>query len=328
MFASRSALPSPMQKTVTKSPVSCIACKEKNPLWHCRVFREKTPTQRTKLVAEHKLCFSCLSGQHLFRKCPQPRKCTKDGCTSTHNTLLHGADRIFPPKNVTNNSRTKAETSANSVTVAETETQTEASSGMASVSNVKGLLQITEVELQSNNNTAKVLVLCDPACSHSWISEKVANKLNVRGPRIRLSVHGINSHQSVETQMVEVKLRPVHSDGTCESFVIRPYVRKELNVGDDYIDVNELKRQYPHLDPIPLTEYRYGEVEMILGQDVFHAIRPLEYFDTDRKDTPIAVRLPLGWVLSGPLPSTSGLFSTCFKAVSRSEEDAKLADQL
>ena len=128
--------------------------------------------------------------------------------------------------------------------------------------------------------------------------------------------------------MVEVKLNPVHSDGTCESFVVRPYVRKELNVGDDYIDVNELKRQYPHLDPIPLTEYRYGEVEMILGQDVFHAIRPLEYFDTDRKDTPIAVRLPLGWVLSGPLPSTSGLFSTCFKAVSRSEEDAKLADQL
>ena len=67
---------------------------------------------------------------------------------------------------------------------------------------------------------------------------------------------------------------------------------------------------------------------MILGQDVFHAIRPLEYFDTDRKDTPIAVRLPLGWVLSGPLPSTSGIFSTCFKAVSRSEEDTKLADQI
>ena len=67
---------------------------------------------------------------------------------------------------------------------------------------------------------------------------------------------------------------------------------------------------------------------MILGQDVFHAIRPLEYFETDQKDTPIAVRLPLGWVLSGPLPSTSGLFSICFKSVTESEEDSKLADQL
>ena len=67
---------------------------------------------------------------------------------------------------------------------------------------------------------------------------------------------------------------------------------------------------------------------MILGEDVFHSIRPLEYFEVDRKNTPIAVRLPFGWVLSGPLPSTSGLVSTCFKAVTQSESDSKLADQL
>ena len=35
---------------------------------------------------------------------------------------------------------------------------------------------------------------------------------------------------------------------------------------------------------------------MILGQDVFHSIRPLEYFNSDRKNTPVAIRLPLGWV--------------------------------
>ena len=67
---------------------------------------------------------------------------------------------------------------------------------------------------------------------------------------------------------------------------------------------------------------------MILGQDVFYAIRPLEYFGTDRANTPIAVRLPLGWVLRGPLPSATGLFSTCFKAVASSENDSVLAEQL
>ena len=41
---------------------------------------------------------------------------------------------------------------------------------------------------------------------------------------------------------------------------------------------------------------------MILGKDVIHCIRRLECFETDRKNTPIAVRLPLGWVLNGPLP--------------------------
>ena len=57
---------------------------------------------------------------------------------------------------------------------------------------------------------------------------------------------------------------------------------------------------------------------MILSQDVIHLIGPLEYFEADRKNAPIAVRTQLIWVLSGPLPSTPGLFSTCFKAVARS----------
>ena len=68
---------------------------------------------------------------------------------------------------------------------------------------------------------------------------------------------------------------------------------------------------------------------MILRQDGFHFIRPLEYFDSDCKDTPVAVRLSLGWVLSGPLPVTSGSFSICFKAVTTNiDTDCELAEQL
>ena len=44
--------------------------------------------------------------------------------------------------------------------------------------------------------------------------------------------------------------------------------------------------------------------------DMFHVIWPLEYFETDQKGTLIALRLPLGWVLSGLLPSTSRLVWT------------------
>ena len=54
--------------------------------------------------------------------------------------------------------------------------------------------------------------------------------------------------------------------------------------------------------------------------------RPLEYFAADEKSSPFAVRLPIGWVLSGPLPSSSGLVSTCFKA--NMEQDFELAGQV
>ena len=65
---------------------------------------------------------------------------------------------------------------------------------------------------------------------------------------------------------------------------------------------------------------------MILGQDVYHAIRPLEYLAADEKSLPFAVRLPIGWVLSGPVPSSSGLVLTCFKA--NMEQDFELTSQV
>ena len=65
---------------------------------------------------------------------------------------------------------------------------------------------------------------------------------------------------------------------------------------------------------------------MILGQDVYHAIRPLEFFAADEKCSPFAVRLPIGWVLRGLLPSSSCLVSTCFKA--NVEQDYILACQV
>ena len=202
------------------------------------------------------------------------------------------------------------------------------SSGVCSVTNVKGLLQIPEVEVHTSTNSAKVLALCNSACSHSWIFENLATKLNLKGIPTKTTVNGINSQHVVDTEIVELKLTPVHSGGSCSTFDVTPYVRKTLHVGNDVINVDRLNQQYPHLEPVALRKYSYGDVEMILGQDVFHSIRPLEYFESDRKNIPIAVRLPLGWVLSGPLPSTTGLVSTCFKAVTQNEADSKLADQL
>ena len=188
--------------------LNCIVCKDNHPLWRCRVFLDKTPTDRAKIAAENKLCFSCLKGNHSFRQCPQPRKCNKDGCSSSHNTLLHGAERVFQPRTTPKPSTNQATGSRSQGT---TVNKAGESSGVCSVSDVEGLLQITEVEVHTPTTSVKVLALCDSACSHSWISEDLATKLNVKGLPTKLTVHGINSQQVVDTQIVELKLTPVHS---------------------------------------------------------------------------------------------------------------------
>ena len=136
------------------------------------------------------------------------------------------------------------------------------------------------------------------------------------------------TRKTIDSQIVELKLTPVRSGGSTPVFCGQVVCEGRIKCWNRIFNFESLDVLYSHLGPIPLKNYGYGDVEMILGQDVFHCIRPLEYFKTARENTPITVRLPLGWVFSGPLPSTLGLISSCFKAVTQRETDSKLADQI
>ena len=146
---------------------------------------------------------------------------------------------------------------------------------------------------------------------------------------LQLTVHRINSHQTIDTKIVELKLTTVHSLSSCQAFVFKLFVRKDLKFGNSVVDVEPLQVQNPHLEPISLKRYSFGDLELILGQDIVHYFRPLDYFGKPtKKSTLVAVQLPSGWVLSSPLSLTSGLFSTYSKTVTRGETNSKLADSL
>ena len=108
VFAANSQVSSKAQDKPKFPP--CVLCKGSHALGNCAFFKEKNATQRAKYVAEQKLCFACLNGNHSFRQCSRTKKCPKPECDSTHNVLLHGAERIFPRKensNVSSKAATK-----------------------------------------------------------------------------------------------------------------------------------------------------------------------------------------------------------------------------
>ena len=170
---------------------------------------------------------------------------------------------------------------------------------MPSVKDVKGLLQITEDNVQSPFKTEEVLVLCDFACGFPQMQPK---KLKVTGTILKLTIQGINSNQTIGTQIVELKLTSVHSIGSFADFVLKSFMIKNLNVRTE---VELLQVEYPHLKPIPMKKYGDGDVKIDSWQDLFHFIFSLEYFEIDRKNAPIAVRLTLGWLFSVWFCSTS-----------------------
>ena len=130
------------------------------------------------------------------------------------NYLAQWLRKNFPQKILKKSDETK-ETTASSVIFVRNKAKE--SPGMLSVTNVKDLLQITEVNLQSSFHTEKVLVLCDSAFSNSWISKTLARKLNVQGTPLKITVHGLTH---IKLLARKLKLTPVHSGDSCTAFVV------------------------------------------------------------------------------------------------------------
>ena len=180
---------------------------------------------------------------------------------------------------------------------------------------MKILLQVFEGDLEGHSQKCiSALVLCDTAFSHSWVSTELAKRLHLRGTPFKLAVNGINTQETISTEVDQVTVTPIVKK-TCSPFELLPYVTEQLRVGSDSLARQHCSAKHPHLSVLPPKNYDYVKVEMILGLDANHAIHPLKYIETDSKSSTVAVRLPLGWVLSGTMPATSDLFSTCFKAV-------------
>ena len=157
------------------------------------------------------------------------------------------------------------------------------------------------------------------------MSDSLAARLGLQGTALKLNVKGLNTEQLLDTKVVQLTVTS-HKDQDVEAFTVRPYVRETLNVGSDIIDVKSMQETLPHLAVLDPVRCSYGNIDMTLGHDVYHAIRPLEYFSADEKCSPFVVSLPISWVSSGPLPSSSSLVSTCFKA--NVEQDYELACQV
>ena len=181
-----------------------------------------------------------------------------------------------------------------------------------------------KLQVSTDFQSADCLTLCDSASSHSWISAKLVKCLNLSGRDLDLTVNGINTTTVFKTKQIQMKVSS-NFDGFEYIFHLTAFVKDELRVGTDTVNIPALQSKY--LAPIKPIVYSYADVDSIFGQDSFHAIRPEEYFksEADPNTSPVAVRLPIGWVLSGPMPTSTGFLSTCFKC---NTDDTKLACQI
>ena len=84
-------------------------------------------------------------------------------------------------------------------------------------------------------------------------------------------------------------------------------------------------KKYPYLNCVGFKQIDLTKVAIILGQNAYELIRPVEY-KNGSKNKPWTIKLPLGWTGSGPVPINQlKLSAACHVA---NNDDMKLAEDV
>ena len=248
-------------KTTSSSNKQCPLKDCEHKIWMCSKFKQKTVNERYETLKKLKVCFCCLNS-HLIKDCKSERVCGVNGCTKKHNRLLHSdaqkIDKVTTDK--------KTEDSA---------PQSRAGSSSMMLTGNNGFLQMIAISIGNEKRCVETTALCDTGSTVSFMDQTLVDLLRLKGKESVLSVAGIHSLSDMKTQIVKTKVGPSEAEtaGETVTFCSHP----NLNVGEKDYDFRKLKEEYNYLSDLPNIRVSMTGVKVILGQDAYHLIRPLEY---------------------------------------------------
>ena len=154
--------------------------------------------------------------------------------------------------------------------------------------------------------------------------QKDDEEIELNGKVISLNVTGIHGTQVASCREVQATIGPARCmQNTAKTVTVNS--QKNLEVGKTLYKIHEMKQTYPYLKCAGFKKIDLRKVPTILEQNAYHLIRPLEY-KNGGDNQPWAVRFPLGWTVSGPIPISELRYSAaCHTA---NDDDVKLAEEV
>ena len=283
-----------------KTEVKCPIEGGNHRIWNCEKFKNMKIDDRYNVAKDNKLCFCCLADNHLGKDCPRKRKCGIDNCEKFHNKFLHykkKTDTSKPPTEVTNLT--------------------------SNAEPVRGLMQIARVRIfGSEGQFENTLAACDTGSTQTWVDDQLLKKLDLDAETVSLNVTGIHGTKTTPCQTAHAAIGPANCVES-KAKLIKIHSQSSLEIGTNVYNVQEMKHKYPYLKCVNFKEIDLKKVNIILGQNAYELIRPLEY-KNGGVNKPWAVKLPLGWTVSGPVPVSELRFSAACHIAN--DEDVKLAE--
>ena len=264
----------------------CHMCKADHSLYSCTQFRQLEADKRLAYVKDNRLCFNCLKpGKHIARYCRVRNICGIQGCKIKHCNLLH--DALCKP-------------------VSEKAPDADPEVILACRTKNQVALPIVPVTVKGPGESCSIQThaLLDPGSNRTFCSPKLLKILNVQGNATSLSMATLTSSDNSQAEVVELEVTGIKTKRPIklpQVFAINTFPSLVSSIADP----QELQR-WDHLKDLSVPEASKTGVLLLIGQDVPHAVMPLEV--RHGKDfEPYAVRTNLGWVIGGPVGGNSNV---------------------
>ena len=306
--------------------VPCPCCKASHKLASCGKFKGLTVEKRSEIAKESRVCFRCLSSEHLSPACDRSVTCTVTGCKGLHHPMLHGAPRMFPKSGATGGRASFATKAKEPTKEKETDDTEEHFSGSTAGSSSSAvLLPIVPVTIEANGKLVKTFALLDAGSELTLVVKSLAEKVELKGPSKNILITTINGTKSMRQQSVSFRI--ASDDGLCKFEMEEVRTVDTLNLTNRPTNMDEMRKNWPHLADIPVQTCKLEEVGLLIGMD--HPA-PAEIYET-RKDpydqkAPRALSTPLGWVIVGPAGGRSSTFSCNRTTVGDAKLDGVVKD--
>ena len=268
---------------------SCRKCTGPHRIEQCNQFKGMPVAKRKELVLMLGLCMCCLEAGHWARDCSRSG-CSQ--CGGKHHQALHFSQKTeSPPARQSSASvaSPQVKKEATNTAVPATSTSTMAS-GLTS-------FMISPVKVSNGKATVTANVLLDSGSSCSYVSERLAKKLQLNGIAQKVSV-GVIGGKILQREMLIVRLRIQHQDSNAET-ELDAYVIPKVTADVPVVDWNTAKTQWTHIADIDFPPVIRSGLDMLIG---LNAPR-LHQADEERHGShgPIARKTPIGWVCFGPV---------------------------
>lgn len=263
------------QPCPTMNQASCAVCSQQHKIFNCHKFRAMDVHKRSDVVRSKRLCRNCLKSGHNLIECRSLKLCKI--CNQKHNSLLH----------FTNNNSSQGSSSNNS------------SLHLKNVNNDQVLLSTCIVEVQTENAKQNLRALLDSGSQMNLITNKTANRLNLKQFKTKQSFSGVGGNNNCLVQSyVNITINSLASKFNSN---INCYVVDKITnqLPAQLLNIHEIKIP----DGIILADpnfYQPDDIDLLIGAELFFDLLSPERLKNNKLTFQNS---KLGWIISGKAPS-------------------------